>query len=52
MMKAKTAKKPAKKEEKKSVRELTPEELAADYEFFNKGRDDLIDIDEYDFDDD
>jgi hypothetical protein len=37
---------------KSSKKDLSPEELAQDYAFFNKDRDDLVDLDEYDFDND
>lgn len=35
-----------------SKTDLSPEELAKEYAFFSKDRDDLVDPDEYDFDND
>jgi hypothetical protein len=38
-------------DKKKGIKELSNEDLAKEYNFLNKDRDDLVDFDEYDFDD-
>jgi len=40
------------KEKKNGIKKLSNEDLAKEYNFLNKERDDIVDMDEYDFDDD